>query len=480
MSKDSLKDKTRQGLYWKTFEQVSLYAMQFVVGIVMARLLSPSDYGITALPAVFMTIAQVFIDGSFGMALIRKTEVTEADLATSFYYSIGVGCVCYAAIFVGAPYIADFYSVPVLTPLIRATALSFVWNPLLTPQSVILNRRLDFKTPARISIVNKVLGAIAGISVAYMGYGVWALVVATLTASFMGVLQTWLAVRWFPKTRFSVTSFRYLWNFGNKLMAVQLLQAVYANIAPVIIGKAGGTVDLGNLNRARSFVQIPSGYMTSLVSNVAFPVLSKIKDNHNALAANYRRMIKLTMFISCPVMMLLCALAHPLVTFLVTAKWEPSVILLQILCGAHMLLPMQVLNINLLQVSGRTDLTLRIEIVKKVVYFIAIVIAVQYGILVFCLTDLGLNIFALIVNTYYTGKLIRLGLFRQLMDISHSLILALVTAAFVWGTTDVIASDFWSLVIGGALGLSMYFVGAWLFKFKELEDVKYMFNMHKK
>jgi len=479
MDKESLKYKTKQGLYWKTFEQVSLHAMQFVVGIVMARLLSPGDYGITVLPAVLLSVAQVFIDGSFGLALVRKKEVTESDLATAFYYSIIVGCMCYVGVFVGAPYVAEFYNVPILTPLIRATALNFIWNPLMTPQSVILNRRLDFRTPARISIVNKIFGAAAGIIVAYLGFGVWALVVAMLTSSFMGVLQTWFAVKWLPKAKFSRASFGYLWNFGNKLMVVQLLQTVYANIAPVVIGKAGGTVDLGNLDRARSFAQIPSSYMTNLVGTVAFPVLSRIKDSPLALAENYRRMIKMTMFVSCPIMLLLCALAHPLVIFLLTAKWESSVILLQILCGAYMLLPMQMLNINLLQIVGRTDLTLRIEIIKKTVYFIAIIIAVQYGLLVFCLTDLLLNIFALVVNTYYTGKLIRLGLFKQLMDIAHSLILAFVMMISVFLATHFITGEFWRLTIGGPLGLLIYWCGARIFRFEELEDVKYLLGMKK-
>ena len=198
---EDLKHKTKVGLYWKFIEQFSMYGMQFIIGIVMARLLDPADFGTAALPAVFVAIAQVFIDSGFALALIRKPEVTNKDLSTSFYYSLIVGIVLYLTIFICAAFIADFYGVPILTPLIRVTTLTFIWNPLLTPQTVILNRKLDFKTPARISIINKIISGAVGITIAYNGYGIWALVAASLTASILGLIQTWFSVRWIPTER---------------------------------------------------------------------------------------------------------------------------------------------------------------------------------------------------------------------------------------------------------------------------------------
>ena len=480
MAETSLKYRTKLGLYWKTVEQVSLYAMQFVVGIVMARLLSPKDYGIAALPAVFMSIAQVFIDGGFGLALIRKPEVTKEDLAASFYYSFAVGVFCYVALFWGAPYIADFYNVPILTPLVRVTALNFIWSPLQTPQSVILSRRLDFKTPARISIVNKIVSAVVGISVAYMGYGIWALVASMLTSSLMSVAQFWLVVKWYPNAGFSKESFKYLWNFGSKMIAVRILQAIYANIAQIVIGKAGGTADLGNLSRAHGFVGLPSNYFTGMVTNVTFPVLSKMQDNETDMAAKYRKMIKFSAFVCFPVMMLLCAVAKPLVLFLVTEKWISCVILLQILCAAHMFLPIQVLNLNLLQVRGRTDLTLKLEIIKKVVYFIAVVIAVQYGILVFCITDFFLSMFALIVNTYYTGKLIGVGYLRQVRDFAPALALSVSMMVVVQLLITFFNLPIIQLLVGGTVGVAFYTGFAVLFRFKELDDALYLLKIRKK
>lgn len=476
MGNESLKHKTKVGLYWKFFEQFSIYGMQFLVGIVMARLLSPSDFGITALPAVFMAIAQVFIDGSFGLALIRKPDLTEDDLTTSFYYSIAVGAFSYLCLFIAAPFIADFYKVPILKPLIRVTALTFIWNPLNTPQDVILKRNLNFKTPARISLINKVFSAALGITVAYMGYGVWALVVSSLSASILGTIQTWCAVRWIPKGHFSKESFHYLWNFGNKMMGVGLINAIYSNIIPVVVGKSYGTKDLGLLNRARAFASPLSSNLTGVINTVTFPVLSKFCNDDDLLSINYRKMIKVSSFVVFPVMLLMSALAYPLVITLVTEKWEGCVILLQIMCFTYMFQPVQILNINLLQVKGRTDLTFRLELFKKIIFAVAILIAIQYGLVVLCITDFFLTMIALFLNTYYTGKLLGLGYAKQIKDLAPSLLLSLVMMLLVVLAISIIDKLILKLVVGGILGFLFYFGMAYFLKFSELSEVKYLLN----
>lgn len=476
MSKESLKHKTKIGLYWKFFEQFSIYGMQFLVGIVMARLLSPSDFGITALPAVFMAIAQVFIDGSFGLALIRKPDLTEDDLTTSFYYSIAVGVLSYICLFIAAPLIADFYKVPILAPLVRVSALTFIWNPLNTPQDVILKRKLDFKTPARISLINKVFSAVLGILVAYCGYGVWALVVSSLSASMLGTIQMWWAVRWIPKGHFSINSFRYLWNFGNKMMGVGLMNAIYSNIIPVLVGKAYGTNDLGLLNRARAFASPLSSNLTGVINTVTFPVLSKFCNDDELLSANYRKMIKVSSFVVFPVMLLISALAFPLVVTLVTERWIGCVLLLQIMCFTYMFQPVQILNLNLLQVKGRTDLTFRLELFKKIVFTIAILVAIQYGLVVLCITDFFLTMIALFLNTYYTGKLLGLGYVKQIRDLAPSFMLSISMMVLVLFVTTMIENLILQLFIGGTLGILFYFGVAYYLKFSELNEVKYMLS----
>ena len=218
MAEESLKSQTKRGLFWKAFDSFSNAGMQFVVGVIMARLLTPEDYGITALPAVFLAVASTFIDGSFGLALIRKPDLTEKDLSTSFFYSLAMGMFLYLCLFLGAPFIAEFYNTPVLIPLVRVTALTFLWSPLATPQIVILRRQLNFKTPARISIISHTVAAVVGISIAYMGYGLWALVASNITSSLMNICQTWLVVKWVPRAVWSKESFRYLWGFGKRMI----------------------------------------------------------------------------------------------------------------------------------------------------------------------------------------------------------------------------------------------------------------------
>lgn len=480
MPEESLRYKTKKGLYWKFFDMFANYGMQFVVGIFMARMLSPEDFGITALPAVFMSIAGVFISGGFGTALIRKPEVTEKDLSTAFYYSIAVGVFCYSILFIASPYIAKFYNTPVLESLIRITALSFLWGPLNTPQHVILTRKMDFKNPARISIVNKIVGSIVGISMAYMGYGLWSLVASGLVSSLMGLIQTWWVVKWLPKSPFSKESFRYLWNYGNKMMGIGILNAIYSNLITVLLGKFGGTRDLGYYNRAKSYASMPSSNITGVLTSVSFPALSKMQDNDERLAYNYRKMIRVSSFLVFPIMLMLSALAHPLVITMVTAKWEPCVILLKISCFTYMLQPIQILNVNLLQVKGRPDLALRLEIIKKIVGAIVyIYAAINLSLVGLCITGLCYTIFALVINTYYTGKLINVGLFRQIIDILPSLILSLITFGTILFTNTLTDNMICQIIIGVMAGGIIYIGISTFMKFPELEEVKYLLSKKK-
>lgn len=473
-TKGNLKQQTKRGLYWSFFNQFANYGMQFCVGIVMARLLSPSDYGITALPAVFMAVAYILQNGGLSGALIRKTDLSEKDLATAFYYSISVGIVLYVALFFSATWIADFYNTPVLVPLIRVTALGFLWGPLGTTQNVILNRKLDFKTPTKISIISRIVSAIVGISMAFIGYGLWALVISGLLSSFLSLIMNWYVVRWIPKTGWSKDSFKYLWDYGNKMMASSLLDTLYNNIAPVFIGKFYSPAELGVYNRAQGYAMMPSQNVTGVIQGVTFPVLSKMQNDNEALAHNYRRMLKATAFIIFPIMMMLSALARPLVITLVTAKWESCVILLQIICFQFMWYPVHAINLNLLQVKGRSDLFLRLEIIKKILGVSILAITLPHGLIIFCCGNVVSSLISLVINTYYTGKLINVGYFKQMRDLLPIVLLGLVMFAIIHLSNYLISNMLLQIICGGILGAIVYIGGAVLFKFTELDDVKYM------
>lgn len=473
---DNLKQQTKKGIYWKFAEQFSNYGIQFIIGIVMARLLSPEDYGITALPAVFMAVAGLFAGAGFGTAMIRKKELTEKDLSTAFYYSLIAGVGLYVVLFLASPLIADFYNVPVLRPLIRVTALGFIYGPLVTPQNIILTRRLDFKTPTKIGIVSRILSGILGVIMAFYGYGVWALTISGLFSGILVLALNWYVVRWYPKTGWSKDSFKYLWGFGNKYMTSQILDTLYNNITPIFIGKYYSTAELGVYNRAEGYAALPSKNIHGVISSVTFPVLSKMQDDGDALARNYRRMLKVTAFVVFPVMMLLAGLARPLILIMITAKWEACIILLQIICFSMMWWPIHAINLNILLVKGRSDLFLRLEIIKKVYGVIILVTTLPFGLIVLCIGRVFTNILGLIVNTYYTAKIIDYGFMAQMRDLMPILFLSILSFVVSLIATIIIPDLWLQLIVGGACGSLTYLGLAILFKRSELHDVEYMFK----
>lgn len=476
MAEESLKKQTKKGLYWKFSEQFSNYGVQFIIGIFMARLLSPSDYGITALPAVFMAVAGIFAEAGFGTAMIRKQELTEEDLSTAFYYSTAVGIICYTILFFASPWIADFYNTPVLQPLMRVTALSFIYGPLGTPQNIILTRRLDFKTPTKIGVVCKILSGILGITMAFYGYGVWALTISSMFAGITGLFFKWYVVRWYPKTGWSRESFKYLWGFGNRLMASQFLDTLYNNITPIFIGKYYSSAELGVYNRAEGYAKMPSQNLQTVISCVTFPVLSKMQNDDEVLAYNYRRMLKVTAFVVFPLMTLLAGLARPLILVMITAKWESCIILLQLICFSMMWWPIHAINLSLLLIKGRSDLFLRLEIVKKTWGLIILVSTLPFGLIVFCAGKILSSFVTLFINTYYTGKLIHCGYITQMKDLTPVLILSLIASLIAFGCTYLIPNLWLQIIIGGSGGISIYIILAYFFKMKEIRDFKYLLN----
>ena len=481
MPQDDLKLKTKKSLYWSFLNQFANYGIQFAIGIVMARLLSPADYGITALPAVFMAVAGIFVDGGgFGSALVRKPEITEKDLATSFYYSIAVGLFCYLSLFFASPWIAAFYNAPILEKIMRVTAIGFLIGPLNTPQTIILKRRLDFKTPTKVNITCRILSGLVGLTLAFIGYGVWALVLSSLFSSFVSLILNWWVVRWYPKTGWSKESFKYLWNYGNKMMGAQLLNTLYNNITPVIIGKFFSPALLGVYNRAQGYAALPSNNISGAISSVSFPVISKIQDDPERLERAYRKMLRTAAFIVFPLMMVLSALARPLIIVMITEKWEACILLLQIICFNKMWWPIHAMNVNLLLVKGRTDLFLRLEIIKKILGLCILCSTLPFGIVAFCVGGVISSVICLFINTYYTGKLIKVGFWVQMKDIIPTFTLSLCIWLLLQGACLLIDNYVIQIIVGGILALTFYLGMSILLKRPELQEVKYMLDRKRK
>lgn len=467
---ESLKKKTVKGVAWTSLNQVANIGFGFVIGIILARLLSPSDYGLLAMIAVFNAIAFAFLDSGFANALIRKPDLTEDDNTTAFCFNLLAGVVLFGIIWLIAPLVSSFYDKPILTPLLRAEGSLLIITAFKLVQTAQLTRALNFKAKMIIRVTSNVLGGIIGIISAYRGLGVWALVVMHIASALVGLVLLWIISPWRPRGRWSKVSLRYLWGYGSKLLASGLLDTIYSNIYPIVIGKFYSAADLGQYTRAKQYAQMPSSTLTGVLQQVSFPVLSQIQEDNARLGNSYRRMLRFTVFVVFPIMVGMAALAHPLVISLVTDKWAQCVPYLQVICFSSMWYPVHAINLNLLQVKGRSDLFLRLEIIKKIIITVAIFICVPFGIMGICIGAVCTSIINLAINTHYTGKLINVGFLRQMIDLTPTLLASLAMGVVVYLATMPLSSEWLKLVVGIPAGMVFYLAVAWLFRMPELKE----------
>lgn len=468
---ESLKNKTVKGVVWSTLERFSVAGVNFIFGLILARLLMPSDYGAIAMLAIFMAIAQTFIDSGFSNALIRKPERSETDNATAFYFNIGVGLVAYLLLYLAAPYIAKFYNTPILTPLTRIMGLNLLLNSLCVVQQALLTARIDFKTQAKISLSAAIISGLVGIGFAYAGYGVWALAIQSVLASVIRTLLLWILAKWRPKAKFSKQSFRSLFGYGSKLLASGLLDTIYNNLYTIVIGKRFAAATLGVYSRADQWANFLAINITGILQRVTFPVLSTIQNEDERLRINYRKFLRISAFAVFPLMMGLAAVADPLTRFILTDKWAESIPLLRILCFALMFYPIHAINLNLLQVKGRSDLFLRLEIYKKILGVATLCVTIPMGITAMCVGRVFTSWVALAMNTHYTGKLIHLGFFQQMKDYIPTLLNSFVMGAIVYGVTLVISSSGLQLLAGVIVGATYYILSNYLLKTMEWNEL---------
>ncbi len=467
-----IKTKAVHGVFWSSIDRFASQGISFCFSIILARILAPRDYGVVAMIVVFTAIAQAFVDSGFSSALIRKSDLKEKDLSTAFYFNIVVGIVCYGILFIASPFIAVFYDTPILSPIIKITALSVPFNSLCVVQRAILTKRVDFKTQAKVSIICTIISGITGLILAYNGYGVWALVIQTTFATLVNCLLLWFFSNWRPTLTFCHESFKYLWSYGSKLLASGLLDTTYNNIFPIVIGKFYSPAQLGLFSRAQSYSSLLSSNITGILQRSTFPVLSLIQDDDERLRTDYRRLLRVSAYIIFPLMIGLAALARPLIITMITAKWEACVIYLQVICFAMMWYPIHAINLNLLQVKGRSDLFLRLEIIKKILGVSIMCITIPMGVLAMCYGMVCSSILSLVINTYYTGKLINVGYFKQMQDLLPILAAALVMGATAYAATLLFAQAAIKLIIGIITGLITYIAISIVFKYPEYHEIK--------
>lgn len=460
----NLQTKTINGVIWSGIERFSLQGVQFLINIIMARILLPSDYGMIGMLAVFLQISQAFIDSGFTSALIQQKERTEVDYSTVFYFNVVLSVAFYIVIFLGAPLIASFYHLPALVPVTRVVAVSLIISSLSAIHKTKLTINIDFRTQSKVSLLSVIVSGGIGVIMAYNGFGVWALVYQTLINVTLQTFFLYYYLHWIPTCGFSIMSFKKLFSFGSKLLISGLIHKIYYNLYGIVIGRKFSVVDLGYYTRAEQFAFFPSSNINAVISRVMYPILSIIQDDDKRLSSAYRKYINFASFIIFPLMVGLAALSSPLIDLLLTDKWMMVVPLLQILCLDWMFDHLSVINQNLLYVKGRSDLALKVEIIKKTIATTILFLSIPFGIIGMCWGRVLYSLIAVYLNAYYTKKLIGLSFWMQMKDIAPSLFTAFLMGGLVYLINWTDLDSCLQLLIGFIVGVLFYFSAMYIFQ----------------
>jgi len=478
---EGLKSKTVKGVGWSSVDSIAQNAVSFVVSIVLARLLSPDDYGLLGLVGIFTAVCHTLIIGGFSSALIRKKDITDDDYNTAFIVNLGMSLLLYALVFLGAPWIADFFQRQELVALVRVTSVSLVIGAFAIVQQTKLTKRIDFKTQMKISLAASVVSGGIGIALAWHEWGVWALVAQQISLNLLKTILLCLSNRWFPKLRFSLKSFHELFGFGWKLMVSGLLDTLWKDLYQGVVGKFYSPGTLGQYTRAKHFSVLFSSNLTHVIQRVTYPVLSNIQDDQERMVAAYRKIIKLTMFATLFCMFALGAVSEPLLNCLIGSKWHEASTYLPYICFIGAFYPLHAINLNMLQVQGRSDIFLILEICKKSLGLVPLFVGAFVGIIPMLCTSILTNFLCFFLNSYYTGKKLGYSSWRQLEDIALSFTIALITAIAVF-SLQYLPLSYWFILplqivvwIGLFWGLCVIFQSA---EYKEMLNIA--FSMLKK
>lgn len=470
----SVKQQATKSVLWSAIERFSVQGIQFLLSIIIARLLLPTDYGLIAMLSIFMAIAQTFIDSGFANALIQKKNRTETDYSTAFFFNIAVSVVLYLLLYLSSPAIANFYHQEELNAITRIVGISLIINSFGIVQQAKLTIALNFKRQAIASLTAVIISGIIGVGMAYSGYGAWALVWQSLLNNFLRVALLWFFSKWVPLFCFSKESFRTLFSFGSKILLSSLLHTIYTNLYTLIIGKKFSAGELGYYNRAFTLAQFPSTNLTNVIVRAVYPIQCRLQDDDEQLRSMFLKYMRMACYLIFPVMIGFCALAEPVVRLLLTDKWLPAVPLLQILCIAYMWDPIMKINHNMLNVKGRSDYFLYAEILKKIVAFSILFLTIPFGVKIMC-AGLILYAFAdIIIITDYTRKLTGISLLLQIKVLLPVVLLSFSMGGLVYLTTLFLENVWIQVLLGLVVGVSYYVALSFIFDIKEIKTLTSM------
>ncbi len=459
----SVKKELTNGVLWNFIEKVLMEGVQFVIGIILARLLMPSDFGLVGMLAIFIAISNVFINSGMAKALIQKKDCTDIDYSTAFVSNIVIALTIYAILFVTAPLIAKFYHEPILKILTRVLALNFVLGAFNIVQRAKMMSKVDFKSLAKIRVTSVIVGGIVGVVMAYCGCGVWSLVGQTLSTTSILIVLFPLHSKWKPSFRFSKESFKSLFGFGYKLMITGVYSVIMNNISTMVIGRAYQSNQLGFYTRASQFSSLIAFTVNDVLGTVTFPVLSHLQDDTKHMVSVYRKSLFFTAMIIFPIMVLCALLARPIVIILLTEKWLPCVTLMQWLFLARMFTPLSSINMNVLNAVGRSDLFMKIDFSKAPLVILSLVITIPLGVEAICIGSFVTSFICFFINAYMPGKLFGYGAWQQIKDWKFIFLSMIIMSGLVLLFTHFVSNIWLQAFVGGLIGLGSYIGCCYLF-----------------
>lgn len=470
------KDKIIYSLIWKFLERGGTQVVQFIIQVVLARLLMPEDYGIIAIVMIFISIANVFVQNGFNTALIQKKMIDNIDLSSVFFLNLFVALILYIIIFFVSPFIAKFYDLPIITNVFRILSLTLFFGAINSIQQAIVARKLQFKRYFLSSLVGIIISAFVGIVLAYNNYGVWSLVFQQLSNTLIITIVLWFTVKWRPNLSFSITRVKSLFSFGWKILCSSLIDTIYNNIYDLVIGKKYSSKDLAFYNKGKQFPSVIIQNMNSSISSVMLPVFSKQQDNKDKLKKLMRRSIVTSSYIVFPISIGLIVVAKPLIITVLTEKWINAVVFLQLLAMNYAFWPIHTSNLQAINSLGKSDIYLKLEIIKKILGIIILIITIPMGLIPMAIGQIVTGIISTFINAYPNKKLLNYSYFEQIKDILPSLLISIMMGLIISLINLFNFSNLITLILQVIFGIIIYVILSVIFK---LDCFLYLFNTWK-
>lgn len=470
MALNNLKQKSINGIIWSLTEKIGIQLIKLVLGVILARLLTPADYGLIGMITVFISISIMFIDSGFGLAYIQKQDANDIDASTIFYFNLVVSIFFYLVLYFAAPSIAIFYEEYRLINLIRVLSFVLIINSFGLIQRTKLTKNVDFKRKTILMLISAVLSSTCGIIAALSNYGVWSLVVQGMVKACIESIGLYVLYKWKPLPYFSLISLKSMLSFSTWALLLGIIESIFNNIYIIVIGKFFPPAQLGFYTKAQQFERTVSRTPSHAVGTVAFPVFSKLQNDKIALKNAMKKFIQHTLFFVMPLSAIFFVIAEPFFLILLTEKWVPMVPYFQLLLVAGVLYPIHMVNVQALTAQGKMKLSFNISMIKNVLRVVNIIIMYKFGVIYIIYGEIVLSFIALLINTYYSKKLVNFGIIEQLKSLTSIIIISIILIALGIVLMNQIGNDYFKITIVPFFMSTFYLIGMYYFNKKMFFD----------